>query len=304
MGRAYPTDLVCDDKNTCTIDSCDPKVGCVYSNTIAPCDDGDACTVGETCAKGSCAGASPKNCNDGNDCTDDACDALQGCTNAGNTKPCDDGDACTKGEVCASAICKGGGVVSCDDNEVCTTDVCDPKAGCLTIDAGAGTPCRDANACASAATCTNGKCGPNPPGDFKDVVLAASPALRIVAVVPTAGDNVGAIAVGGSGTYWYSHGPKGVIGTPTQLQLPTGMTFAAFTQAFRVGADVWLGGVGQSAGKTTSFFVKSNNGTYAKTIVVDPTMATSCSTPIGPGATRSSTPPTRPSARRGPTAAT
>ena len=33
----------CDDNNPCTVDTCDPVLGCIY--TPANCDDGDACTV-------------------------------------------------------------------------------------------------------------------------------------------------------------------------------------------------------------------------------------------------------------------
>src|SRR5262249_20076111 len=45
--------LVCDDLNPCTVDTCDPIAGCVFTpNTGLPCEDGLFCTVGDTCAPG------------------------------------------------------------------------------------------------------------------------------------------------------------------------------------------------------------------------------------------------------------
>ena len=51
--------VVCDDKNSCTADSCDAKTGsCVNAKATdgAGCEDGDACTSGDVCAGGSCKG--------------------------------------------------------------------------------------------------------------------------------------------------------------------------------------------------------------------------------------------------------
>jgi hypothetical protein len=62
------TPRTCVDGITCTADSCDPAVGCVFTPaTGAPCDDGDACTMSDTCSAGICAG-SPRDCSDGNAC--------------------------------------------------------------------------------------------------------------------------------------------------------------------------------------------------------------------------------------------
>ncbi len=52
----------CDDKNTCTADSCDEaKGGCQYNNAEegAKCDDGDACTTTDVCKSGKCGGTLP-----------------------------------------------------------------------------------------------------------------------------------------------------------------------------------------------------------------------------------------------------
>jgi hypothetical protein len=45
--------------------------------------------------------------------------------------PCDDGDACTLNDVCNSSLeCVGGGALSCDDGNVCTSDTCVSPQGC------------------------------------------------------------------------------------------------------------------------------------------------------------------------------
>src|SRR6185503_414320 len=46
----------CDDKNSCTTDTCDPVQGCVHTNRTGSCDDGNACTASDTCTNGVCGG--------------------------------------------------------------------------------------------------------------------------------------------------------------------------------------------------------------------------------------------------------
>jgi len=46
--------LVCDDQNTCTWDSCDPEIGCLFISHDGQCDDDDACTSGDMCVGGWC----------------------------------------------------------------------------------------------------------------------------------------------------------------------------------------------------------------------------------------------------------
>ena len=57
--------LDCDDKNPCTIDTCDPKKGkCKYDDAKkgTPCEDGKACTTNDTCYKGTCKAGDDKAC--------------------------------------------------------------------------------------------------------------------------------------------------------------------------------------------------------------------------------------------------
>eukprot|EP00808_Paulinella_micropora_P028761 g9910.t1 len=63
------TPVVCDQGNSCTTSSCDPKVGCLQEHVI--CDNGD-------------------------DCTKDSCDPEHGCVSKDNSDRCDHNDKCIK----------------------------------------------------------------------------------------------------------------------------------------------------------------------------------------------------------------
>jgi hypothetical protein len=148
--------LNCDDKNPCTLDSCDKVVGCSNAPTTATCEDGDACTVGDACALGSCKAGTTKKCNDGNLCTIDSCDAKLGCVFANNALPCEDGDICTVGEKCGNGACVAGQVKNCSDGNVCTSDACDQVKGC--VNAPMTGSCDDGNACTDNEKCSDGVC--------------------------------------------------------------------------------------------------------------------------------------------------
>ncbi|MEZ4269774.1 MAG: hypothetical protein R3F39_25735, partial [Myxococcota bacterium] len=117
-GSCVGAELVCDDQNPCTADSC-VDGACVYAAVAgASCDDGDPCTTGDVCAASACAGTA-KVCDDSDPCTSDACAAgvcaftkipLCGvgiaCSGAAGTS-CNDGDAQTVGDVCIKGVCLG-----------------------------------------------------------------------------------------------------------------------------------------------------------------------------------------------------
>ena len=137
--------LNCDDKNGCTIDTCDAKLGCKHEVQLTgPCDaDGDACTVNDACKAGNCEAGAKKACDDNEICTADSCDSkTAACTNAQNpAQACSDGNECTVGDSCGSDAksgkftCLPGKGPNCDDNNPCTVDTCDGKTGCKnTID--------------------------------------------------------------------------------------------------------------------------------------------------------------------------
>ena len=136
---------VCDDKELCTVDSCDKKTGnCEFiglPKQSTPCDaDGSVCTVGDSCDGGKCKAGSKKTCDDGNGCTDDACDAKSGCKSSNNNLKCTDDDACTSNDACAGGVC-GGSKVTCDDKNPCTVDTCDKKSGCKAANVDDQTTC-------------------------------------------------------------------------------------------------------------------------------------------------------------------
>ncbi len=138
-GKCVGKNVLCDDKNGCTIDSCDKLTGCVFlpdEDTKVSCDDKNPCTD-DTCDKGQCVGKG-KTCDDGNPCTKDECNALKGCvtTDAAEKTPCDDNDACTKDTQCLGGNCQGGtmacGLCAVDkDCEIFdNNNKCDGKYSC------------------------------------------------------------------------------------------------------------------------------------------------------------------------------
>ncbi len=182
---------LCDDGNSCTLDTCSEASGCSYQATSGACDDGDGCTVGETCADGGCKGAVAKNCDDGKPCTVDSCDPSNGncaadpvagcgdackvagdCKDDGNpctqatcvadacgvtptTATCDDGDPCTAADGCAAGVCAGA-VDACDDGNSCTADSCGTDGKCST--ANQAGECNDGDACTIFDACAVGVC--------------------------------------------------------------------------------------------------------------------------------------------------
>lgn len=147
--------LLCSDGNDCTLDSCEPASGCVFSALSADCDDGDACTWGDKCQNGVCSG-SVLLCDDGEDCTIDLCDSASGCTFTPRSGSCDDGNACTSGEVCVGGICSAGSPVNCDDGSVCTDEVCLAGLGCVYSNVSGS--CNDGSVCTSDDSCSGGAC--------------------------------------------------------------------------------------------------------------------------------------------------
>ena len=124
----------CEDVSVCTIDSCDPTVGCVYENVAngLPCeDDGDACTV--------------DSCQDG-ECTHSA---------VADGTPCDDGDICTDPDTCSAGQCSGVEDYACEDGNPCTKDLCDPIIGCTWEDEADGMSCGQFKVCED-GTCVDG----------------------------------------------------------------------------------------------------------------------------------------------------
>jgi MYXO-CTERM domain-containing protein len=120
--------LDCRDDDPCTLERCDPVLGCQYP---------------------------PADCDDGNPCTLDDCLAGRGCQHT----PVTDGVACGGGlcgqGTCLGGVCAGQGVPICDDGLPCTVDYCDPAVGCR------ARPVADGMTCGECMWCRAGVCQPN-----------------------------------------------------------------------------------------------------------------------------------------------
>ncbi len=160
----------CTNDGQCTdvpVGPCESPV-CAFGicvGTAAPdgsiCDDGNKCSTGHVCAAGQCQSGKAVNCDDDNECTADSCLADTGCIHEANTAPCGDGDPCSGQGQCKGGKCEGGNTISCDDNNACTTDACNPETGTCSYQPNTK-PCSDGNACTANDTCTLGKCKGGP----------------------------------------------------------------------------------------------------------------------------------------------
>jgi MYXO-CTERM domain-containing protein len=112
---------------------------------------------------------------DTDDCAVDFVNAGQPCTTdaqcggichqcAGNVcgfKPmgaaCPDADLCNGDEICdGNGACVTSPAPPCDDQNACTTDTCDPSAGCAHAPLPAGTSCSDGDVCNGVEVCAAG----------------------------------------------------------------------------------------------------------------------------------------------------
>jgi hypothetical protein len=96
------------DNNVCTNDVCNSNGVCQHNNNTLPCDDGQFCTVGDQCGGGECEG-NPRVCGDQFACTEDSCNEQ---TNSCEFDP-DNSE--------------------CEDEDICTTDICTVTGGCQNI---------------------------------------------------------------------------------------------------------------------------------------------------------------------------
>lgn len=175
-GNCMGTAKNCDDGNSCSIDSCDPKSGgCGHDselNGVECAEDGIPCTV-DQCLGGKCNhGTIGSNfCLINSTCLSGG--AIQGAQACLGCLPlvsqtdwsprtglaCNDGSACSFSDTCVGGGQCLGAPLPCDDNNPCTLNGCNPLATgppCLYVPAIA--PCSDGNPCTAADTCLGGKC--------------------------------------------------------------------------------------------------------------------------------------------------
>ena len=156
------------DDEECQIKLCDPGAGgCgyVYMKDESPCDDHNPCTMGDICVGGTCSGATALPCEDADPCTTDGvCDPGVGCVfnPAPGGTACDDHNPCTELDVCTAGDCRGT-TVTCDDDNACTFDYCDPLLGGCVFEDADGLACDDGNPCSMFDQCQAGACTAGPP---------------------------------------------------------------------------------------------------------------------------------------------
>ncbi|GMV43499.1 MAG: hypothetical protein AMXMBFR64_52150 [Myxococcales bacterium] len=150
---AEPT--YCGDLDLCTVDWCEPHLGCAHAPD--PCDDDDACTA-DTCHPVTGCAHLALGCDDGDACTADSCSMTAGC--AHEALPCDDGNPCTTdGCSPATGLCTFGDG-SCDDGDPCTLDQCTP-GGCAHLEIDDPTCCVADADCDDGDPCTTSSCVAN-----------------------------------------------------------------------------------------------------------------------------------------------
>jgi hypothetical protein len=176
--------LACRTDNRCALAACDPEIGCTtIPRDGISCDDNNVCTQGDTCMGGECQpGEDLLRCADDNLCTVDYCDPVDGCQSAdisdlcsddnlctaefcdrerGCVYPfiagtCDDGNACTQLDACNMGVCRGNPVLIEDDDNICTTEYCDPELGPVVEFEDFG--CDDGDLCTVGDYCSEGGC--------------------------------------------------------------------------------------------------------------------------------------------------
>ena len=147
--------LACQDGNPCTDDGCDAGLGCIFTANQVDCDDKNACTTSDVCAEGACLGSGSLACDDGNPCTIDSCLPGGGCSYENAVGICNDGDACTVNDTCQEGQCVSGSVLSCDDGNPCTDEVCEGGDCIFTPNQ---SDCDDGNTCTVSDVCKAGAC--------------------------------------------------------------------------------------------------------------------------------------------------
>lgn len=151
-------DFPCDDNDDCTADQCDQTDGgCIHEAlTGTTCNDHNQCTEPDVCDKGTCVGT-PLDCDDKNPCTEDSCDHEHGCVHKIVVgQPCVL-DVCTVNATCGKDGKCQGEPKTCNDNNPCTADSCDPKAGGCVFEAIEG-DCDDQDICTIEDRCIDKKC--------------------------------------------------------------------------------------------------------------------------------------------------
>ena len=149
-----------DDKNPCTLDTCEKGQVEHIALSGGQCDDGNECTIDDFCHLSTCTGGPLIECVKPGCASSVSCVQGEGCVPVWmpGGSPCNDNRACTEGDICnANHSCVGTSDALCDDGNPCTADSCDTLTDAcrhLAVDG----VCDDGDPCTDTSACTNGEC--------------------------------------------------------------------------------------------------------------------------------------------------
>jgi hypothetical protein len=112
-------EVICEDYNPCTSNSCQPETGCVYAPVQASCDDEDLCTEEDLCDEGECVAGAMVDCDDDDPCTDDMCNPAIGCVSEPVAGCCNSSNQCETGEICLELECQSAQCRACEEDTDC-----------------------------------------------------------------------------------------------------------------------------------------------------------------------------------------
>jgi len=115
----------CDDKNLCTLDSCE---GGVCKNVAIDCEDASKCTL-NACVSGACSSSNTE-CDDGIECTLDSCDSNLGCSNNPDDSFCKTLNPCVNQKCDKLKGCVATNITCPDTGLICILSACVPYEGC------------------------------------------------------------------------------------------------------------------------------------------------------------------------------
>jgi hypothetical protein len=161
-----PTGDACGSSLSCDNGTCHcGALGQPCCNDTLCVSDQDLCNGAEACQQGVCVRTAPVTCRALDICHDvGTCDRTSGrCSDPPkpNNTPCTVIGQCSM-STCQNGVCTTMGMAGCNDNNVCTQDICG-TAGCVNTPINSGMPCtNDNNACTQDICDTAGRCLHNP----------------------------------------------------------------------------------------------------------------------------------------------
>ena len=162
-GECVGSQVVCDDANPCTDDSCNEDGGCIFTPNGDGCDDANPCTTGDHCDSTECIGFDIEcGCQTDADCAplenDDVCDGTLHCDTEQLPYQC--------------AVLPESEIICPEPEGIhapCLASACDAEsAECSLVPEHEGLACDDGDACTIGETCTDGSCGTGAPLNCND----------------------------------------------------------------------------------------------------------------------------------------